>query len=322
MFASRFQVAAYVLLSFGGCSVDGDQPSEQMESIQACSVPSPSLRYSDWSTPTNAGAPINTLELEFPNGISRDGLSLYFQRGNAAISGEDLYVVHRRDTDADWGAPVALPPTINTSANERGAFVSKNGHWLYFASNRAGGLGDYDLYVSWRTHVHDDLAWQPAVNLRALNTPGFESGPALLEDVDSDLTQLYYVSNPGPGGQALADIYVSVLGRHGAFGTPELVTELNSPASEGRPYLRRDGREIFFQSNRAGGFGAFDIWTSTRATVDDPWSPPVNVSALNTSFGDVTPVLSWDGETLFMGVNRPENGDVFYSTRERLHGAR
>jgi hypothetical protein len=44
-------------------------------------------RYSDWSTPTYAGS-INTVDLEFPNGISRDGLSLYFQRGNSLTSEE------------------------------------------------------------------------------------------------------------------------------------------------------------------------------------------------------------------------------------------
>jgi WD40-like Beta Propeller Repeat len=92
--------------------------------------------YSAWSQPQVVSG-LNTSLPEYPNGISRDGLSLYFQRANP-VTGEDLYVAHRPDHEADWRVPVQLPDTINTSYNERAAFVSADGHWLYFASDRPG----------------------------------------------------------------------------------------------------------------------------------------------------------------------------------------
>lgn len=278
--------------------------------------------YSDWLQPHVVSA-LNTSLAEYPNGISRDGLSLYFQRTNP-VTGEDLYVVHRPDHEADWGVPVLLPGTINTSYNERAAFVSADGHWLYFASDRPGGMGATDLYISWRTNVHDDNAWEPARNLSAVNSVGFESGPTLLEDEESGTTQLFFNSAPFPGGtQAVADIYVSALGP-GGFQTPVPVVELNSPVQEGRPYIRHDGREIFFQSNRAG---RLEIWSSTRSSTAGLWSvPTVAISAADVNDPTVaavtTPVVSWDRATLFIGVVRPgiDTGDIFVATREKVTG--
>ena len=279
-------------------------------------------RYSEWSVPIRVPG-LNTSAAEYPNGISRDGLSLYFQRTSTA-TGEDLYVVHRPDLESSWGVPIKLPDTINTNANERGAFVSADGHWLIFGSDRPGGFGSNDLYVSWRAQVHDDAAWQPAANLSAVNSVGFDSGPTLFEDEESGTTKLYFNSAPFSGGaQAVADIYVSTLGPTG-FGPPSLVVELNSPVQEGRPYLRHDGLEILFQSNRSG---PPSIWSSTRSSTTDSWAPPA-LTIAPADLGDpkvtgvTTPTLSWDRTTLFIGVVRPgiDMGDIYVSTRVKLHG--
>ena len=121
-------------------------------------------RYSDWGNTTYFAA-VNTPELEFANGISKDGLTFYFQRGNALANGEDIWIAHRASTDAPWDAPLRLPDTVNSAFNDRAAIESSDGHWLYLASNRPGGKGDFDLYVSWRQHTHDDLGWQAPVPL-------------------------------------------------------------------------------------------------------------------------------------------------------------
>ena len=73
-----------------------------------------------------------------------------------------------------------------------------------------------------------------------------------------------------------------------------------------------------FWSRRGGGLGGNDLWVSTRQTIHDSWSPPVNAgTALNSGLDDVTPSLSFDGRTLIFASNRPGLGgnDLYMSTR-------
>jgi hypothetical protein len=48
-----------------------------------------------------------------------------------------------------------LGETINTGANERTPALSRDGHYLFFASDRPGGLGGLDIWLSWRASTHD-----------------------------------------------------------------------------------------------------------------------------------------------------------------------
>lgn len=283
----------------------------EIGSVQAQSI---GPHFTDWSIPEPVTS-LNTLGNELPNCISRDGLRLYFHRGTS----EDLYVANRPDTESDWNPPVRLPDGINSSANDRTAFESQDGHWLYFASNRPGGFGGFDLYVSWRKHVDDDEGWQTPVNLASINTSGFDAGPTLFED-EFGITQLYFTSGATP---QVADLYMSVLGPDG-FGPRSLVGELNSSVNDSRPYLRKDGREIFFASNRSG---LLSIWTSKRFATDQTWLAP-ELILTPTATGTpapyfTTPVLSRDALTLYVGVNQAAGtdlGDIYVAYRKKVKG--
>ncbi len=74
------------------------------------------------------------------------------------------------------------------------------------------------------------------------------------------------------------------------------------PTDDRQPFMTRDGRTMFFISDRDGGEGALDIWYSRR--VGAGWSPPVNAGAeVNTAFNEITPALSQDGTKLFFASN-------------------
>lgn len=282
----------------------------------ALAVVSAAPRYSQWSTP-QAVAEVNSGELDFPGSISRDGRTLYFQRSPLLAVGEDIWVAHRERDGGAWGPPVRLSDAVNSPFNDRGPTISPDGHWLFFGSDRPGGMGGMDIWASWRAHVHDDAGWTPAVNLGApVNTAAFDSGPAFLQQA-SGVTQLYLTSGR-PGGPGATDIYVSSWNADGTFTTPVLVPELNTTARDERPYVRHDGLELFLQSNRLGG--QFDVWVSTRPTSADPWSAPAPVGGINTTFQETTPVISWDRETLFFGSNRGDAADIFTATRTKLRG--
>ena len=97
---------------------------------------------------------------------------------------------------------------------------------------------------------------------------------------------------------------------------------INSPSGEQGPAISKDGRSLFFGSDRPGGFGGNDIWVSQRAWVQDPWGPPVNLGAVvNTAGADNIPTLSRDGHWLFFNSDRPGTsgiGDIWVAYREHI----
>jgi hypothetical protein len=198
---------------------------------------------------------------------------------------------------------------------------SRDGHLLFFASNRPeGSLGGVDIWVSRRENTHDDFAWQAPENLGAgVNSAGGEEGPSYFENDDVGVAQLYFSGGMlRPGG---AGIYVSEQAADGSFGPAVRVVELGFGATS-RPSIRHDGLEIFFNSNRAGSIAnSQDLWVATRDTVFDAWSDPINLgSPVNFELVDVQPYISSDRETLFFASNRPGGGptDLYMSTRTKL----
>jgi Tol biopolymer transport system component len=114
-----------------------------------------------------------------------------------------------------------------------------------------------------------------------------------------------------------SEIYASPA-RGQSIGPPAPVAGVNSPSDDARPYVRRDGREIVFDSNRPGGLGLFDVWAATRPHTRAPWSQPVNLGpAVNSPAAETRPSLSHDGTTLYFGSTRGTSQDVFISTRTR-----
>ena len=280
-------------------------------------------KYSEWSTPINLGPNVNSSAMDRAPAISKDGLSLYFASNRIPENGEDIYVSQRATRDDEWGPAVNLGPTINTSDNEQTPAFSRDGHLLFFASNRlSGGSGGVDIWVSRREHTHDDFAWQPAENLGpGVNSLTLDEGASYFENDDVGVPQLYFSSGRLSGGAG--KIFVSEQAADGSFGPGALVLELSGLGNTRRPSIRHDGLEIFFGSERPGIPNSQDLWVATRETVFDAWSAPVNLgSPLNSALVDVQPYISSDGETLFFASNRPSGGptDLYMSTRTKRSG--
>jgi len=280
--------------------------------------------YSDWSAPVNLG--LNNAGVEQGPAVSRDGLSMYFHWSPTGLSGNDIYVSRRTSVSDPWGQPEKLGPNVNTVSNEAAPALSPDGHRLYFQSNRPGGCGGADLYVSRRHNKRDDFGWQPAVNLGCVvNTPAQEQNPAVFEDDATGIITLYFHSNR-PVGLGGHDLYASTLQPDETFGPAAPVEELNSPWNDLAPEIRRDGLEMFFASDRPGTAGFEDLWVSTRSSTSDPWSEPQHLGfTVNFVGHDSQPALSFDGTALyFASAARPENVggqgffDLWVVTRTKL----
>jgi len=275
---------------------------------------------SSWSEPVNLGAPINSPGAEQAPTLSADGLSLYFASDRlGGLGGVDLWVSHRDNPESPWEMPINLGSPINSPDVESGPNLSIDGHLLFFQSSRLGGEGSNDLYVAYRADVHDDFGWGDPVNVGAdVNTSAGEFGPWYTEN-GADGPVLYFARGPN---NTFTQLYSAPVDRDGrARGSAVPVTELNDPAfTQGRPTLAVDGREIIFYSNRQGGLGGADLWTATRRSANDAWSPPVNLGApLNSLAGELLPALSRDGNTLLFTTNNRPGGlggmDIWMSRR-------
>lgn len=100
----------------------------------------------NWSAGKPLPNNINTPESEESVFIHPDGKTLYFaSRGHLGLGGSDLFMTRLQD-DGSWSNPVNLGYPINTNADENSLLVGPDGEIAYFASNRAGGFGDLDIY--------------------------------------------------------------------------------------------------------------------------------------------------------------------------------
>jgi len=185
--------------------------------------PTPEPDFTDWSTPENLGPVVNSSSTDAGGSVSKDGLSLYFHSNRSGNN--DIYVSQRGDRNAPWGPPVNLGATVNSTAGDAEATLSRDEHWLFFNSARDGGFGNLDIWVSYREHTHDDFDWQPPVNVGSgVNSIAVDTGAAYFENDDTGAPQLLFSSNR-LGGPGPLDLYVSELLPDGTFGPAVLIAE-------------------------------------------------------------------------------------------------
>jgi hypothetical protein len=151
----------------------------------------------NWGAPVLVGGAVNTDHVG-PPCVSADDLELYFAAIRPGGYGNsDLWVTRRATVSDEWGTPTNLGPAINSSANEVWPAISPDGLLLFFSSDRLGGFGGYDIYVTKRA-TRDD-PWGPPMNLGpVINTTSLDAGP----NVSFDGSTLYFYSGrPGSYGE-------------------------------------------------------------------------------------------------------------------------
>jgi hypothetical protein len=323
--ASRVLAALAPVALLVGCGPESDR------SIAGAILASHTSSFSPWSEPVSLGSTINTSFNDQQPALSKDGLSLYFASNRPegpddATFDLDIWLSRRAcaDDSCPWETPVLLGTAVNSPSNESGPALSRDGHQLFFFSNRTvpGSFGAADIWVSRRDNVHDDFAWGAPENLGpGVNTNQVDGGPGYFENEEGGAPQLYF--NRSATAVVGGDIYVSELAADGSFGGAVPVSELNSDATDQRPSISSSGLDIYFHSDRPGS-NSMDIWVSTRESVLEPWSPPTNLgSPINTAAGEFLPFIFSHGgiERLYFTRNIATppavNLDVYVSTRSR-----
>lgn len=284
--------------------------------------------FSNWSAPVNLGAPINTEWDDNVPVLSKDEKTLFFTSTRPGGYGsEDIWVATRQNKNAPWNTPVNLGPGINTEYTDRMRSLSEDGRIILFQSNRPG-YGITDIWAIVRKNINNDFGWSQPVNLGpVINTEYNEVAAKYLFDEVHGNGKLFF-SSARPTGFGGPDIYFSEITENG-FATPINVFELNTRSIESCFWVRDDGLEIIFTTNRpdeSGDMTKFDLWVSTRSSVYEYWSPAeslgptVNIEG----YGDFNPMLASEDRTLYFASLRPNpngpagNTDIYFSTRARL----
>lgn len=186
---------------------------------------------------------INTADNEGAQCISADGKLLVFTRCNpkAGRGGCDLYFSNFEF--GSWTTPQKIYGTVNSHAWEGQPSLSADGQMLYFASDRKGGYGKRDLWVS---HRRPNGEWGDPINLgKEINTPDNDQCPF----IHADSKTLYFCSegHPGMGG---IDLYFSKRDKGGKWAAPQnLGYPINTPANEGTMVISVDGKTAYYASD-------------------------------------------------------------------------
>lgn len=213
-----------------------------------------------------------------------------------------------------WSAPAPIA-ALNSNSRDLSAFLTADGKTLYLASDRPYlNTAKIDLYISnlflgeWTT---------PMVLPGPVNAAGYwDDQPSLTLD-----GRYMYFYSTRPGGLGQGDIWVSE-NINGQWQAPvNLGGNVNSSADDGTPAISTDGQTLIFASSRSGGYGAIDLYVSTK--VNGVWQPAVNLGGVvNTSYNNDHPTLSYTGRWLFYSshsdIVRAENVAGVWQTPVKL----
>lgn len=205
----------------------------------------------EWSEAENIGDIVNTPYHDSNLALSADGEQLYLYKD---VNDGDIYVSHRKDDDT-WSIPEPLSDKINSSFKENSISISPDKQLLFYASDRPGGHGGIDIYVSRKDKKGE---WSKSENLGpAINTEYDEEGPF----IDYDGKTLYF-SSQGRKGMGGHDIFKSEYDSvAGEWSEPvNLGYPINTPDNDVYFVSTKDGKRGYYASVRSDGMGYTDIY--------------------------------------------------------------
>ena len=213
--------------------------------------------------------------------------------------------------DFTFGEPTNLGLPVNSFDHDWSPSIRGDGLEMYLESDRPGGEGTYDIWVSTRASKEDD--WGTPTNLGApINTPDWQNSPC----ISADGLELYWndwglwvarrATVFDPWGEAENDSLINV----------------NTSNVNSAPCLSSDGLSIFLFS-----WGEWGLYVSTRPTRDDLWSEPVNlgptVNGVNSTWENRDPAISADGLLLIFSSDRDGGSgrqDLWMTRRTTIDG--
>ncbi|EKO15372.1 OmpA family protein [Leptospira kirschneri] len=243
---------------------------------------------------------INTSLNEFGISLTDDGNILYFYSKRQNSNYTDIYRSTRIKDEWTQGEEIEV---LNSNFDDQSPFILNREEGILFSSNRDGAIEfqfangkigvSRDIYFSKKINS----SWAKPIPLPiTVNTEEIEENPFLFNN------RLYFTRYPF-GQVSEADIFVSVYKNNAWEKAMSLPDPINTVYSEIAATISKDGRTIYFSSNRPGGFGGYDLYKSTLLE-NGNYSEPINLGPEINTTGD---------EAFFLETN---DGKTFYFCRK------
>jgi outer membrane protein OmpA-like peptidoglycan-associated protein len=212
------------------------------------------LKNKRWGKVKNIGSPINTIENEGAFSVSSDGNYIFFT-SCSRLGGKgqcDIWITSQKNNR--WSEPQNLQSPINTKYWESQPSITSDGRKLYFTSDRPGGYGGTDIWVS----EFSNKGWSEPKNLGpSVNTTKDEQFPF----IHADNNTLYFSSNGHPG-MGKSDLYLVRKIDENSWESPiNLGYPINTQGQDWNLVVARNGKTAYFSSDQLNGLGGLDIYT-------------------------------------------------------------
>jgi len=195
-----------------------------------------------------------------------------------------------------------LGPVINSKGSDFAPVVSPDGNYLFFTSDRGGGQGNQDIWVSERTNGE----WTEPVNLGTPINNELNQGPdCFFSDAGKEYIFITYCHVTEEG---LCDIYVSEKKEDGAWSQPKnLGAPINTEYSDANASWDYINQALYFVSTRPGGIpgegpkrrpgeASYDVWMA-KLLDDGKWGQPVNL-------GPPVNTPGWEGVAFYHAADQ------------------
>lgn len=248
---------------------------------------------------------INSDYNEFSPSVSPDGKFMLFSSPRSGGRGDnDLWIAYY--SNGRWNRPENLY-SLNSPFHDHEPFITYDGNALLFSSDRDGGYGVGDIYISYR----NGNAWTSPVNLGApVNTADSEKMPSL----SMDNRELFFCRIPVNYRERSLhnkriQIFTSRL-ENGRWTRGErLPSPVNQMSMDCAPRIMPDNKTLLFCSQRKEGRGGYDIWAVRRGKAGAEWQGLTNLAFINTADNESHFAFTVTQDRLYLATQKGGKSD-------------
>jgi WD40-like Beta Propeller Repeat len=245
---------------------------------------------------------------DFKETLTADMLEMYFISDRPGGPGnQDVWHAKRARVTDPWGTPNCVLE-VSSPLHEAGPAVAPDGLTLWVSSDRAGGKGGYDIWVS--TRPDTAAVWSTPRPVTELNTvsdefprPPIQSGlvmpPSYREKLPNNQFQTFLTSRASANTP---------------WAAPTRLTEVDTSNIDTDGFLTDDELVLYFSTDRAI-VGDQDLYVARRSSPQSPFTSFVPIAELNTTRQERDPWVSRDGREIYFSSDRSGTLQIYHATR-------